>query len=346
MEEVDLTLRQNLCAARLFLSMFDLNLDENAIIVDANKVGILKDNTLVGSLWIVEEKMKHNKSKKVIKIECQTNLGKLTASYDMSDVLAIRDIECGGNFAYWNHEINYNIDGINCFSGGTRIEVSIDTFYKNTFRMHTEMKYIDSDAKKVTLNIQNGGLNFGYEASIDDFYERIKAEPYNKNSGWDPVLMYHGLRKGELDAKTDYFCNEKTCFIGHDGPSDNTNIRIGYGVIEGYKKKHFMPVGLILKNGENESSELAIQSGMLMHELDPSCSQKISDVISCFNADDVSFLRNLIDASFWMYSDEERRAILGFDIERIKDPIDIYFGTDSDDPYLTGSRYRRLFNKN
>ena len=324
MEEANLSLAQNLCAARLFLSMFDLLLEEKTIIDGDYKFGVLKDNSLVGTVYVTEEMGRNNKLKKCFKIDCQTSLGRLAASYDAIQVQAFKDDEEEGNFAIWTHQISYNIDGPRSFKGFTQIDISID-----------------SDKKKVKIRIQDGGFNFDYVASKDEFKETLQAEPYNIINGIDLKLMYHSVQAGKCDdsfAPLGRYRDEKVYFLAHNGSSDKNHLRFGLYEVENYEMKRLLPASTILKLGDDSSRELAIQCGKLMHTYDPSFSEKIKEVISYFKVGDTSFLRNLLDISFHDSTDEERKAIFGFDILKLKNPIYIYFGSGD---FLPNSAYHK-----
>ena len=339
--EQDLTIEQNLCAAKLFLSMFDLLLEEKTIIDGDYKFRVLKDNSLVGMVYVTEEIGQNKKLKKFIKIDCQTSLGKLTASYEAISVQAMRDIEYEGSFAIWSHNINYNVDGPHSFNGSTQIDISIDTHYPNRFRVHTQLDYLDNEGKKVKLRIQEDTLTFSYIAKKDEFKEVLEAEPYNIINGFDFNLMYHSIQDGKINENVGAlgrFRDEMLCFIGHNGMNDKNHLKFVHLEVEDYEMKHFIQENTILKLGADASSELAIQCGMLMHESDPSFSKKIKDIISYFKVGDVSFLRNLLDISFHDTTDEERRAIFGFDILKLKNPIYIYFGSGD---FLPNSAYHK-----
>lgn len=335
MEKKYLTLEQNLCSARVFLNIFNLILENKEDINEFTKFGIFdRNNNQVGTLYFEND---------VVKIQSATSLGNLNANYDIAQFSGFRDLECGGAFVQWNHEIKFKVDGNQSFSGDMQLDVSMDTNFGNTCRFHTKIKYIDKDNKEVELKFMDDGKPFSYEAKKEGFREVLEIDPWSDFESF----MYHIIRKGEYDTTHHCFPNDSIKFVWHNGINDKKHLKTVSHVVENLQTREHENQ-LYDSVGKDDSVESTIQKGLLMQKIDPDFSKKIIELINYFKKDNVSFFENLIDVSFNKVSEEERKALFGTDIERISynngadNLLDAYFGIQENNHFLPTEIYTKV----
>lgn len=333
-----LTLEQNLCGAKVFLNIFDLVLESKEDINDFTKLGIFdRNNNQVGMLYFENG---------VVKIQSATSLGILNANYDIAQFCGFRDLECGGAFVQWNHEIKFGVDGDQSFSGDMQLGVSMDTSFGNTCRLHTKIKYVDKDNKEVELKFMDDGKPFSYEAKKDDFREVLEIDPWSDFESF----MYHIIRKGEYDTTNHCFPNESVKFVWHNGINDKKHLRTVSHVVENLQTKEYEN-NLYESVGKDESIESTIQKGLLMQKIDADFSKKIVELINLFKKGNVSFIENLIDVAFNRVNEEERKALFGTDIQRINyhnganNLLDAYFVVNENNRFLPKEVYTKVLKK-
>lgn len=319
MEKQYLTLKQNLCSARIFLNTFGLFLENPEEINEFSKIKIFNTNNLeVGMLYFENG---------FVKIQSITSLGNLNANYEIATFGGFEDLECGGAFVDWAHVIQFQVDGKLNFCGDMQIGVSIDTHFGSNCRVHSKIKYVDENNNDVVLKFMDDGKPFSYEAKKEGFREVLEIDPWSNFESY----MYHIISNGEYDYNNYGFPNESIKFVWHNGNNDKNRLRTVAHIVENSQTIHW-DQQLYESVGKNDSVESTIQKGLLMQKIDADFSKKLSELISLFKKDNVSFFENLIDITFNKVNEEERKALFGLDIERIKyhngasNLLEAYFG--------------------
>ena len=338
MKENKLTTNQNLCAVKIFLNLFNLHLEEIKDVDNLTKIKIMsKLNEEVGSVDLVDEK---------INIESLTKIGYLTAEFEIGKYSGFKDVECGGLFGQWAHDIKFKVKGKQDFDGDMRIEVFADTSFGNYCRVHCKLKYLDKLGNQVELKVMDDGELFGYRETNDNYLETLLISP----SGSFNDFMYHIVAKGEYQENSHCFPYQFVTNVGYNSSKD---------------KKHLLTTSYTIKDLEviDEKSQLYetieedvlekvfIQSGNLMHDIDKSFAKKTTEIISLFKAYDLSFLENLISVSFDRYNDEVKKAWFGIDIAKIEyhngasNLIDAYFNSEDNKKEILSDVYTRILRK-
>ena len=338
MEKQYLTLKQNLCSAKIFLNLFGLFLEVPDEINEFAKLKIFNQtNNEVGMVYFENG---------VVKIECVTSLGNLNANYDIATIGGFEDLEFGGAFVSWSHTIQFQVDGKQNFNGDIQIGVSMDTHFGNSCRVHSKIKYIDEKNNEVVLKFMDDGKPFSYEAKKDNFREVLEIDPWSDFESY----MYHIIRDGEYDSSIHGFPNESVKFVWHNGINDKNHLRVVSHLVEDSQTIEYDDQ-LYESVGKNDTVESTIQKGLLMQKIDVNFSKKIIEIINLFKKDNVSFLTNLIDVSFNKVNEEERKALFGVDIEKITyhngadNLLEAYFGRKENNLFLPKEVYTKVLKK-
>lgn len=338
MKDNKLTVNKNLCGVKLFLNLFNLHVEEINDVNGLTKFKILnKLNEEVGSVNFLDEK---------IKIESLTKIGYLTANFEKGKIGGFKDVECGGLFGQWAHDIKFNIKGKQDFNGNIRLEVSSDTSFGNYVGVCCKLNYLDKLGNNVELKVMNDGELFGYRETNDNYLETLLiGSSVSFNS-----FMYHIVAKGEYQQKCHCFPYQYIRNVGYNSSKD---------------KKHLLTTSYTIKDLEvieekkqlyetidiEDIEKVFIQSGNLMHDIDKSYVEKITEIINLFKFDDLSFLENLISVSFGRYNDEVKKACFGVDINKIEyyngatNLIDAYFNLEDNKKEIINDVYKKILKK-
>ena len=338
MEKKYLTLQQNLSVARVFLNMFDLVLENKNNIWQFDVLKILdRYGNQCGRLYF---------DCGIVRIETETSLGLLIADYEIASFNILRDNYLGGGQVGWSHVINFNVKDSKSFGGTMRIPAIIDTHFSKKCCVNTAINYIDKDGKDVNLYVMSDGYQFGYIAKKGDFREKIEINIRDCIN----YSMYHTIVSGKEDILNFCFPDCNTHIVKYDFSSKKICLKTIVNIRKNSEKIKYEEVNHE-SVGEFESVESNIQKGLLMQEIDPDFSLKIKELINDFNKNGVSFLENLIDAAFNDYSKEEKKALFGTDIRKIKyqngaDNLDdAYFGKKDSKNYLPTDIFRRVLKR-
>ena len=334
MEEQKLSLNQNLSGARIFLNLFDLVLEPVNDLCESSRIGVFdKNNNRVGEVFFEDGS---------VKIVCKTSIGTLMSDYKFEKFDGFNDIECGGFFANWRHDINFEVVGNQNFKGNMLVDIVMDTGYGNHCRLHTHINYVDREGKNVKIVFMEDGKPFKYEATQDDFSEWLDIDPYDDFESY----LYHHIRMGGYDKKHHDFPNEYVRFVWHNGADDRQHLRTILETTENFERKEF-DKKTYDRIGKEDSPESAIQKGSLMQKIDPKFAEKITELIELLRSGDVSFFENLISAVFHNESDEVIRALFGRNIKKINYYNDVdnledaYFGVGENNIFLPRDVYRK-----
>lgn len=334
MGKANLSLEQNLAGARIFLNLFNLHLENKKEINQSTSLEILdRSNQPVGTLRFENGK---------VVMKSKTAIGDLSAQYPLSAFFGFKDIECGGAFAEWKHQISFKVDGSQCFLGNMQMDIIMDTDFGNKCVFHTNLNYKDPFGRRVNINIMEGGNVFHYVAAKKGFKEELRIDPWNDMDSF----MYHGIQHGSYDKVFDSYPQEIMSFVWHNSMSDKEHIRGVHSEVVGYQTKNFRQE--IKKSvGKHESKAATIQKGLLMQEMDPNFAKVMEAIIYSFKSGDFSFLENLMDVSYSRISEEERQALFGTPIGKIQyyngaDNItDAYFGPKEQSQFTPQAVYQK-----
>lgn len=339
MDEKYLTLKQNLCGARVFLNIFGLVLEQEEGINEYSKLKIFNNNDdEVGMLYFQNGE---------VNILANSNFGVLNAKYDITKVIGFEDFECGNAlFVQWNTNINYRVcsdDQIN-FSGEMQIGCSMDTEFGNKCRVHTLLEYLH-DNDKVTLKFMHDGSVFKYERNNNHERETINISPS------DPFGNYitHFINRGNYDD--DKHCYPYRYWSSVSRKSHREYILHALSFAGNYNEALTYQEDYVRMKGKECSSEVLMQTGLLMQQIDPDFTKKIEEIRGNFLVDGVSLFDNIIAVSLNSYTDEEVKALTGLDKIKINfqngtdNLVDAYYGTGKNNKFIMSKDEKKYVKK-
>lgn len=339
MKEKFLTLEQNLCGARIFLNFIGLNLEPKEGLVNFyDKLNVYNnENIEVGKVYFENES---------VVINAITDFGELSATYPIGKISGFRDIETdGGVFTDWQHTIKYSLKNYKNFEGNLQMHISMDTTFGINFRVHSKINYIDKLGNNVTIKLMDDGDPFSYTAAKEGFKEELRISPWDD---YEPY-MCHTVSNGDFNKETRNFLNERVNFVWHNGDQDRSHLRVISAEAKNYETTKCEEV-LVDRIMNNNTEEAVIQKAELIHEKDDTFAKKIGEIIDDFKTDNVSFMENLIEASFNKMSDKEKTALFGREIPKISyyngsdNLIDAYFNFNNGNLFVSDKAYTKMMN--
>lgn len=313
-----LSYKQNLRAAIVFLNMFGLFVDENETIYPN---GILKVFDLnkkeTGTITFEEDR---------VVIMTQTDLGLLSASYQMTEASGFRDLESARapRYAEWYSKINYIIEKNNSerFEGTTLIACSIDDEFGIKCSCHHALDYFVNDNKIVSLKIQLDGKALEIILLDQDIEEDIIIMPFDDMNGF----IIHDIKKGEWSFTKDHEYR-KYSGVFSAGRSQKHQFR-AFTVINENKKKEkhqFLYENDNIKEAFYDkvdydeeldtgvNCQTVVKMGKVMQEWDPDMYFKIDCVKEALSSGNISLLDSFISTGFERYTDEMIEALFGIE---------------------------------
>ena len=258
MQGKELPLAHNVGAARVFLNLFGLTLEDATTNINESSIIRISDKkNVVGEMHFENGQVR------------------IAASYNGSSLEAYFDFPKMSSFAGiddWASAVKFkatNSDSAT-LSGEFPIECSM---YSNTdFRCNCSplVECTTPNGEKTTLKVNRDCRLLEVAISSDDYYETIEVTPEEGVGGF----IKHKISRGKYDPKTfEREYRKDTGIFGSDRDNKDS-LRVFLKVTEGdripSRKVDFVP-----KIGDDGSQELYIQIGNLMHELDPDMYEKI-----------------------------------------------------------------------
>ncbi len=342
MHEHYLTLAQNICAARIFLNMFGLTLENVTDIDQFSKIKIFdKDMNVVGEL--------HFDNGKVM-IAANYNNSLLEANYDMPKIFGLIDIECdNAQFAQWSTEIEFKANNSNNIelSGEFLIDSSMDSEFGIRCICHPLINCDVPNDGKISLEILRDGRTFGVNISSGNYKETIDIMPWDDLNGF----IKHVISDGDYDPKRYKHEYRKYMGVFTAGKGHEDKLHVFLSETEWDNQISFRNE-FLQKIGDDNSRELVIQKGMLMQDLDPDMFEKIKSLRETLSIGEVSLLDNLISVCYDSYSDKELEALLGIKRNKMNyqdganSLKESYFGIGHDSQFLSEKQQKKLLKNN
>lgn len=280
---------RSISAVRIFLNIMGFRLDDVSDINIFSKIKIRnKDMKVVGKLLVNDDQL-------IVKIK--DNSLSLKARCNIS-----------GNTAFWNHKINFEIKQKNKinFSGEFSFSAVCDSRYdKNCICMpkiictapgidNIEIKLFH-DGKFFGLNLKSLYYNETIEITNghDNFIRHvITNEPHDDKNNEHYYKLYSGVfNSPEFDK------NSGKLHLFFSESLDGKIIKLKEDYVD--------------KTISNGTSELLIQKGLLMNQLDNSMIDRIKQVRNLLVISDNYLLDNLFGVCYDDYSDLELQSLSG-----------------------------------
>lgn len=312
MNEKHLTLKQNTCAARIFLNTFGLTLGNVDDVNELSKIKIF-DKTMneVGEL--------HFDNGKVI-MSANYNNSTLEANFDLAKMTGFVDPECKSApfalFSEWYSKIAFQLKKghTQTIDGEFIISSTVDSEYGINCICRPLINCTILGGDKVTLRILRDGRTLGLVISSGEYNETIDVMPWDELNGF----IKHIITNGKYDQKT-YTHEYKRyagVFNGAERGENKDKLHVFLSEEEHNTQlayyNEFVP-----KVGKDNSKETLLQKGNLMQQLDPSMYKKIEELRKILSIGDVSLLDNIVSVCYDSYTDEDIKALLGINRQRM-----------------------------
>lgn len=336
MKEKYLTLEQNTCAARIFLNTFNLILENVGEINQFSKIKIL-DRAMneVGELCFQDGK---------VLMSANYNDSTLEASYDIAKIFGLVDRECNNAlFGQWTSKISFQFQRENIIklNGEFLIDNSIDSEFGITCLCHPLINGEIFGKEKFNLIILRRFRMFSLEINSSNYNETINIMPYDNMNGY----IRHVITEYNNNCQ-----HRKYVGILSSGEINNSQLRLYITETEG-ENTILSNCEFVQKVGDDNSSELLIQKGILMQQLDPTMFRRIQELRKLLLIGDNSILDNLISVCYDSYTDEEINALLGLERRKTiyQDGADnlknSYYGIGRNSYFLSSEAQKRLIVK-
>lgn len=319
-----LTIEQSMSTARVFLNIFGFELDE--IDTDINDEAVVrifdKNKNVVGELNI--------ECGKVV-IRVSNDSCTLSANYVIPKVSGFND--GGALFLQWASDVKYSVKNTDHIEmhGDITIDCTMDSEFGVRCNCHPTI-LCDKDSKTfVGVKILRDGKVFSYKSASIEGSEIIDIMPWNDLMGY---IIHDIKRGGEVAGKYSY--------------------RRYAGVFKSSEHSEMLSTFLMEENDGNVtshsdnfekcsksecSSDLLVQKGMLMQELDPAMFEEIGNLRDLFMVGDVSLFDNLVSVCYDSYTNEEVKALLGVERKPFvyqdgsDNLISAYYGIDKENSF-------------
>lgn len=300
-----LSYEQNIRAAIVFLNMFGVLVEERENIFLGNTLKVTSSEGLeLGNVNIEEDR---------ISITTRTDLGFLSAKYQLITASGSRDIESVGApvFAQWNTDIDYTImkNDIESFHGKFMVDCFADEKFEISCLCRHTLDYLVGGNKAMSLKFQLNGETFGVVFFDGNLQENIKLMPFDSLNGF----IIHDIKKG--DYGNDGFPYRKYSGIfsagdelGHQFKA--FTITSEYRDVQDFKQVYYDKNGCTKKSC-GDDRETIVQMGTAMQALDPDMYAKIDYIKKLLTAGKTSLLDSFISVSLESFNDAEIQALFG-----------------------------------
>ena len=303
MEKRYLPLSFNIPAARVFLNLFGLTLENVEEVQVDSKVKVFYKDEKVGELIFFDGK---------VFIVAEFNGYKLRADYPLSTFFGFQDIETDNALFFdFRNDIRFKIEKDDTLIEGTiMLDCTLDSGMGNHCHCLPEIKFKDKD-REIDLKMRKDGEIFRLEINSLNVSEIIKI---NSHLIGDNGASCHYIDIGEYDKEKFGRPYEFVAGIisSKDGQEVNFRIKKNGEYIENNGKYTHILTEMVPYAGTTEE-EISIQRGLLMQQLDPSAFRKINELRENLLIGNEHILNNLFSTCFSHYPDTGFKASFGFE---------------------------------
>lgn len=329
-----LTREQNLAAARVFLSIFDLTLEDTDKINEVTSLEIYNPNP-VGTLNFTDNK---------ITISVDSLDGKLEANYDFANIFTISTGENGISSKEWSNNIKFSYDinnGVK-LTGDFLIGACIDDEFGLTCLCQPLLSCEIADKEKVNISMFRNQKFFDLQSIKENYQEEISIDK-------DTNLIIHNISQDTNQSKTNVVAYSR--YYKHKEEDENKqylgvrSIKYKDGKAIRYNQQSIPAIS-------DSQYDNFIQQCKMLHELDPSISNKIKNLQRDLIIHGVPILDNIFNVCYDGYSNLDLQTIFNTEIshftyqdyaENLKDS---YFGISNDKNYFSISKnHKQLIKK-
>ena len=329
-----LTREQNLAAAKVFLNIFDLTLEDTDKINEVTSLEIYNPNP-VGTLNFTDNK---------ITISVDSLDGKLEANYDFANIFTISTGENGLSSKEWSNNIKFSYDinnGVK-LTGDFLIGACIDDEFGLTCLCQPLLSCEIADKEKVNISMFRNQKFFDLQSIKENYQEEISVDK-------DTNLIIHNISQDTNQSKTNVVAYSR--YYKHKEEDENKqylgvrSIKYKDGKAIRYNQQSIPAIS-------DSQYDNFIQQCKMLHELDPSISNKIKNLQRNLIIHGVPVLDNIFNVCYDGYSNLDLQTIFNTEIshftyqdyaENLKDS---YFGISNDKNYFSISKtHKQLIKK-
>ena len=324
-----LTREQNLAAARIFLNIFDLTLEDTDKINEVTSLEIYNPNP-VGTLNFTDNK---------ITISVDSLDGKLEANYDFANIFTISTGENGLSSKEWSNNIKFSYDinnGVK-LTGDFLIGACIDDEFGLTCLCQPLLSCEIADKEKVNISMFRNQKFFDLQSIKENYKEEISIDK-------DTNLIIHNISQDTNQSKTNVVAYSR--YYKHKDEDENKQY-LGVRAIKYKDGKAIRYNQQSIPAISDSQYDNFIQQCKMLHELDPSISNKIKNLQRNLIIHGVPVLDNIFNVCYDGYSNLDLQTIFNTEIshftyqgyaENLKDS---YFGISNDKNYFSISKNQK-----
>ena len=311
MAKTNLNFKQNACAARIFLNIFGLTLENiNDDVNEFSKIKIFdRAMAKVGILYIDNGK---------VIMSANYNNSILDASFAIPKISGFYDAESIHNAlnVHWRSKINFQVHKQNNveLSGEFSLINSVDTEFGANCLCSALINCEIFGKENIIMKILRDGKIFNLEKLEGENYELIYISPINDLMAY----LYHCIKKGKYDKQKHAYPYRKEAGIYSAGTTDENKDKLNVFMFEENAGEELsFRNEYLLRFGDDFSEEALLQKGRLMQDLDPDMFEKIRKLKEILLIGDVSLLDNIISVCYDGYTNEVLNALLGVNRQKM-----------------------------
>ena len=294
-----LEIKYNIPNIKVFLSVFNLNLEDYIDLSIKDEIKILDKEKKVGRVLFNEDK---------IEITSKSVYGDLKASTDYASAFTLTDIESFntigalGLFASFSNTFKFTL--VDKLTGDLNFAIKLDNEFGNRANLHAILNYQD-DNKKYTIKFQEEGYNLYYLEENKDYQEKIIYDLFDSLTH---SYIHHSITENILDNSIvkKYY---ESAFIGKGYYNKKNNTAVNVKEIDNKlvdKKYLEFP-----KKGADDEEAEVVNKGEIFTSISPNTIDKINSLIKEF-----PFLEKVFTYSFNNISNEEVYALFGLNKDK------------------------------
>lgn len=345
MNEKYLTLKQNTCAARVFLNTFGLILENVSDVNEFSNIKIFdNDNNEVGVLYFDNGR---------VIMKANYNDSMLEANFDIAKMVGFVDVESNSGvalFGQWSSKIDFQLhrhDNVKMF-GEFLVESCADTEFGLNCLCHPLINCDVPGLGRVNLKILRDGSTFSLNINSEDNYEVIDISPWD----WLNGFFLHEIKRGKYDEENYVYPYRKYAGIFNVAEvGENKNKLHVFLTEEEFGNQLDFKNEFPQKVGDENSEESLLQKGLLMKKLDSDMFDRIEDLKKLFLIGDISLLDRLVSVCYDSYSNEELKALLGIERQQMNyqdgsdNLINSYFGIGGNSCFISLNEQKKLLKR-
>lgn len=302
----ELDVKYNIPNIKIFLSIFNLTLEEKKFLESNESLKIYKEGKEVGEVVLQPDKITLQALSDYGILEATTNYATASTITDMESFETLGTI---GLYAEWQNDFDFNLERFNKtnFSGNVNFFIKIDNEFGNRISPHFRLEYQDN-TKKYQINFQENGYPFYFEEVRDTYKEKIiysLFDTYGMSS-----YIHHSKQDIFSDGENEFDYYESAFISKSDNNNNNTAI-IHKECNDRWLVHDYQEFEKVDEN--DDSSEEIINKMQMMNIISPKTVDKIQGLIEEFRVGENSFLEKFFLYGFTNFNAAEVYSLFKLD---------------------------------